>query len=213
MPTVTAKTNLESYDVVFSSSLPVWLLRWIFSRHALSYCLLHPGKEQEKSSCSLKWARLWENRALTVMNVFSQPEQKKTQTLLTERQKSYSAVSASHNPRTLFTMKCTRKNMTQKPFLQSPDHECLACIIQVADVAHKHTQVTYCNVTWRMNNWSRGSPPITATCSLVLSTGLAHVRFIVHKPKCQCCSCERPKKTLRNEILMRQDFVWYSWAL
>lgn len=53
---------------------PVWLLRWIFSRQALSYCLLQPGKEQEKSSCSRKWARLWENRALTVMKVFSQPE-------------------------------------------------------------------------------------------------------------------------------------------
>lgn len=33
---------------------PVWLLRWIFKRQALSYCLLHPGKEHEKSSCSLK---------------------------------------------------------------------------------------------------------------------------------------------------------------
>lgn len=64
-------------NAVFSSSLPVWLLRWIFRRQALSYCLLHPGKEQEKSSCSLKWARLWEKRALTVMNVFSQPEQRK----------------------------------------------------------------------------------------------------------------------------------------
>lgn len=52
---------------------PVWLLRWIFRRQALSYCLLQPGKEQEKSSCSLKWARLWEKRALTVMNVFSEP--------------------------------------------------------------------------------------------------------------------------------------------
>lgn len=60
-------------------SLPVWLLRWIFRRQALSYCLLHPGKEQEKSSCSRKWARLWENRALTVMNVFSQPEQRNTE--------------------------------------------------------------------------------------------------------------------------------------
>ena len=60
-------------------SLPVWLLRWIFRRQALSYCLLHPGKEQEKSSCSRKWARLWENRALTVINVFSQPEQRDTE--------------------------------------------------------------------------------------------------------------------------------------
>lgn len=68
---------LGTNDTVFFSSLPVWLLRCIFRRQALSYCLLQPGKEQEKSSCSLKWARLWENRALTVMKVFSQPKQRK----------------------------------------------------------------------------------------------------------------------------------------
>lgn len=31
-------------------------------------------KRAGKCSCSLKWARLWENRALTVINVFLQPE-------------------------------------------------------------------------------------------------------------------------------------------
>lgn len=65
---------LSTYSVYKSPLwLPVWLLMWIFSRQALSYCLLQPGKEQENCSCSLKWARLWENNALTVINVLSQP--------------------------------------------------------------------------------------------------------------------------------------------